>query len=98
VTDVEYPDERISPETSGRVQVFGLCWIPFRIETVDGMEWTWSVRGGTPPADGHGVEEMGDDRSRVFLQLPLWAPWYLPVSAVALGTLGRIARQERAKR
>ncbi|AGN02434.1 hypothetical protein L593_12475 [Salinarchaeum sp. Harcht-Bsk1] len=97
VTDVEYPDERVSPQTSGHVRVFGLFWVPFRIETVDGMEWTWSVRGMTPPADGHGVEDLGDGHSRVFLQLPLWAPWYLLVCAVALRRLGKVARQEGSR-
>ena len=97
VTDVEYPDERVSPQTSGRVRVFGRFWVPFRIETVDGMEWTWSVRGLTPPADGHGVEELGEDRSRVFLQLPLWAPWYLLVCVLALRNIGRAARREHSQ-
>lgn len=47
-------------------------------------EWTWTVRGLTPPADGHRVEALGADRCRVVLELPLWAPWYLPLCWIAL--------------
>lgn len=91
VSDVEYPDREISAETDGLVQVFGLFWIPFRIETVDEYRWTWSVWGGTPPADGHRVDDLRADACRVALELPLWAPWYLPVCWLALHNIKRVA-------
>lgn len=91
VTDVEYRSERISAGTSGRVRAFGLFWVPFRIEKVTDSSWTWTVRGQTPPADGHRVEAIGKGRSRVVLELPLWAPWYLPLCWVALRNVARVA-------
>lgn len=94
VTAVEYPGETISPQTSGRVRTLWLRWIPFRIETVEGMDWTWTVGGRTPPADGHGIEELDDRHSRVYLQLPLWAPWYLLVCVVALRNIASVAQRE----
>lgn len=94
VTAVEYQGETINPQTSGRVRALGLFWVPFRIDTVEGMDWTWTVRGLTPPADGHGVEELGDQESRVYFQLPLWAPWYLLVCIVALRNIASAAQEE----
>jgi hypothetical protein len=95
VTGVDYPDPTISEGTGGRVQAFGLFWIPFRIEAVADMAWTWSVWGQTPPADGHRVESLGPTTSRAVLELPLWAPWYLPLCLVALRTVARVARREQ---
>ena len=97
VTAVEYPTREINPGTPGRLRAFGLVWIPFRIEHVGDCEWTWTVWGLTPPADGHGVEEMGEGRSRVYFQLPLWAPWYLPVCLVALRNVARLARETQRR-
>lgn len=91
VTDVDYPERTIAEGTTGRVRAFGLRWIPFRIETVADFAWTWSVRGRTPPADGHRVVDLGGGRSRAVLELPLWAPWYLPLCALALWNVGSIA-------
>jgi hypothetical protein len=95
VTDVETPETTISGGTTGRVQAFGVLWVPFRIEALEESLWTWSVRGLTPPADGHRVDELGPDRCRAVLELPLWAPWYLPLCWVALRNIAKIARQER---
>jgi hypothetical protein len=94
VTAVEYPGESISPQTSGRVRALGLFWVAFQIESVEDMDWTWTVRGLTPPADGHGVEELGEGHSRVYFQLPLWAPWYLLVCLVALRNIAAVAQRE----
>jgi hypothetical protein len=94
VTGVDAPDPTISEGTAGRVQAFGLRWIPFRIEAVDDMAWTWSVWGRTPPADGHRVESLGPTTCRAVLELPLWAPWYLPLCLIALRNVARVARRE----
>lgn len=101
VSDVDYPDRVISADTDGLVQVFGLFWVPFRIETVEEHRWTWSVWGRTPPADDHRVDDLSADGAsggdpsgagcRVALELPLWAPWYLPVCWLALHNMKRVA-------
>lgn len=93
VTDVEYPYRTIRADTEGRVQAVGVLWVPFRIETVRDHRWTWTVRGCTPPADGHRVDDLGDGHSRVVLELPLWAPWYLPLCWLALRTIAGIAER-----
>ena len=93
VTAVEYEDEAIGAGTTGRVQAFGLLWVPFRIESVTDAAWTWTVWGRTPPADGHRVERLGDGRSRVVLELPLWALWYVPLCALALRNLASLAAE-----
>lgn len=90
VTGVEYPERTVSPGTGGRVQTFGVVWVPFRVETVREFCWTWTVRGFTPPADGHRVEDLGDGRSRVVLELPLWAPWYVVTCWLALRNVAGI--------
>lgn len=84
VTDVDYPDGEIVPDTTGDVEALGVLDVPFRIEDVDDEVWTWTAWGRTPPADGHRVEPIGDDACRVTLELPLWAPWYVPLCVVAL--------------
>lgn len=93
VTAVEYPTPEINAGRAGRLRAFGFVWIPFRIEHVGDYEWTWTVWGQTPPADGHRVEPRGQDSCRVVLELPLWAPWYLPVCLLALRNVARLARE-----
>lgn len=97
VTDVDYPDRTISADTAGRVQAFGFLWVPFRIEVVEDMLWTWTVRGHAPPADGHRVDDLGEGTCRAVLELPLWAPWYLPLCLAALRNVARVARREHAE-
>lgn len=92
VTGVDYPHRTVTAGTAGRLRAFGLLWVSFRIEAVTDRAWTWTVGGLTPPADGHRVEDLGDGRSRVVLELPLWAPWYLPVCWLALRNVARVAR------
>lgn len=91
VTDVEYAGRSIAADTSGRVQVLWLLWVPFEIVTVETGRWTWRVWGRTPPADGHRVDAIADDRCRVALELPLWALWYLPLCWLALWNVARLA-------
>lgn len=93
VTGVDCPERTIAAGTTGRVQAVGLLWVPFRIESATDHTWTWSVWGLTPPADGHRVEDLEDGRSRVVLELPLWAPWYLVICWFALANVAAIAEQ-----
>jgi hypothetical protein len=91
VTDVDTTERTIDSATTGRVQAFGILWVPFSIERVAERCWTWTAWGRTPPADGHCVRALGDGRCRVSLELPLWAPWYLPLCAVALRNVAAVA-------
>lgn len=94
VTDVAYAGRSLSAGTTGRVQVLGLLWLPFAIEGVESWRWTWTVAGRTPPADGHRVDGIADDRCRASFELPLWAAPYLLVCWVALWSLARLAVAE----
>lgn len=93
VTAVDTSTRTITADTIGRVRVFGLFWVPFQIEQFDRLLWTWSVWGLTPPADGHRVVEIDDQRSRAVLELPLWAPWYLLLCWFALRNIAVVARR-----
>lgn len=95
VTDVDYSGRTITAGTTGRVRILGALWVPFRVDTCWNFEWTWSVWGATPPADGHRVEDLGGGRSRVVMELPLWAPWYLAVCWLALARIGRTVEVPR---
>jgi hypothetical protein len=65
--------------------------LPFTITGFDaGRAWAWRVAG--IPATRHGVDPHGDG-CRVWMSAPLWAPVYLPVLAIALRRIDRMARQ-----
>lgn len=87
VTGVDYDGEEVAAGTAGRIRALGLFWMPFRVESAADRAWTWTVAGLAPPADGHRVEDLGGGRCRAVLELPPWAPWYLPVCALALRNL-----------
>jgi hypothetical protein len=91
VTGVDPDDTVIEPGTTGRVHALHLAWVPFRIEACEDHRWTWSVFGRSPPADGHRVEPVGPEQSRIVLECPLWAPWYVPLCLLALSNLARLA-------
>jgi uncharacterized protein YndB with AHSA1/START domain len=64
--------------------------LPFTItEYVPERRWAWQVAG--VPATKHGVEPTVTG-ARVWMSAPLWAPAYLPVLAVALQRIDRMAR------
>jgi hypothetical protein len=92
VTAVDPAETTITAGMDGRVQAFGAFWVPFRVERCADRRWTWSVKGFSPPADGHRVEAVDDDRARIVLECPLWAPWYIPLCAKALANLARLCR------
>jgi hypothetical protein len=94
VTAVDPADNELEAGLTGRVRALGLARVPFRIQTCEGHSWTWTVFGHTPPAAGHRVEPAGPERSRIVLELPLWAPWYVPMCVWALAKLGRLAKDQ----
>jgi len=67
---------------------FGLA-LPFEITEFDeGRSWAWRVAG--TGATRHGVDPDGDG-SRAWMSAPVWATAYLPVCAIALQRIGRMA-------
>jgi hypothetical protein len=73
----------------------GKVWTPFGIalpftitEFDDGHSWAWEVAG--IGATRHGVDSDGDG-SRAWMSVPLWAPAYLGVCAIALQRIARLA-------
>jgi hypothetical protein len=95
VTAVEPADESIEAGMRGRIQALGVLWFPFRIERCANKHWTWSIWGFAPPADGHRVESTGPHSCRVGLELPLYAPWYVPLCLLALSNIASIALESR---
>lgn len=63
--------------------------LPFTItEFIPGRRWAWAVAG--VPATAHEVRPDGQG-CRVRFEVPWWATAYLPVCAVALGRIERMA-------
>lgn len=67
--------------------------LPFTVtEFVPGRRWGWSVAG--VPATGHEVEPDSGG-CRVSFEVPWWATAYLPVCAMALSRIDKIARRRQ---
>lgn len=63
--------------------------LPFTITELDpGRSWAWRVAG--VPATHHGVEPTARG-CRAWMSAPVWAPAYLPVLAVALRRIEKMA-------
>lgn len=63
--------------------------LPFEVTSFEpGRSWAWRVAG--VPATTHAVRPDGDG-CRVSMGAPLWAPAYLPVLAMALVRIERLA-------
>jgi hypothetical protein len=63
--------------------------LPFRItEFTPGRSWGWAVAG--VPATRHHVTPEGDG-CRVGMDVPLWAPAYLPVCMIAVRRIAAMA-------
>lgn len=89
VRAVECASRIIGPGVTGRVQTAPGPWLDFEItDWVDGCYWRWRVAG--VPATGHRVVDHGPGRSQVVFEVPAWAPFYLPVCAVAVRRIARI--------
>ncbi|WP_144798895.1 hypothetical protein [Halorubrum depositum] len=80
---VESDDRYVTRGTTGRVLVGG-AWLPFRVTACNGRRWEWRVAG--IPATGHRVDSYAgeSDRSRVVVEVPIVAAWYVPVCRRAL--------------
>ncbi len=80
---VESDDRYVTSGTRGRVSVGG-AWVPFRVTACNGRRWEWRVAG--IPATGHRVDRYPgeSDRSRVVIEVPVAAAWYVPVCRRAL--------------
>ncbi|MDQ0079461.1 hypothetical protein [Arthrobacter oryzae] len=78
--------------STGRVRaVLGIS-LTFRgTDFQEGRSWSWSVAGLR--ATGHSVVPEGDG-CRVTFTVPWWAPAYLPVCAVALRRIARMAGRQ----
>jgi uncharacterized protein YndB with AHSA1/START domain len=66
--------------------------LPFTVtDLVPGRRWSWRVAG--VPATSYEVEAAGTPpgQSRVTFSVPIWAPAYLAVNALALRRLERLA-------
>jgi uncharacterized protein YndB with AHSA1/START domain len=75
--------------STGKVQPSLGPALPFTItEFVPGRRWSWRVAG--VPATSHEVAAVGAG-TRVTFGVPLWAPAYLAVCALALRRLERLA-------
>ena len=73
----------------GRVWTPAGVSLPFTItEFIPGRRWAWTVAG--VPATAHEVRPDGRG-SRVRFEVPWWATAYLPVCAVALGRIAKMA-------
>ncbi len=80
---VESDDRYVTRGTTGEVRVAG-SWLPFRVTACNGRRWDWRISG--IPATGHRVDSYAGepDRSRVVVEVPVVAAWYVPVCRRAL--------------
>lgn len=79
----------LAPGSRGRVRTILGAALPYTVTAVEpGRYWSWSVAG--IPATGHRVVPQ-DGGCLVTFTVPWWAPAYLPVCALALRRIERLA-------
>ena len=79
----------LAPGSHGRVRTVLGPALPYKVTAFEpGRYWAWSVAG--IPATGHRVIPQ-DGGCLVTFTVPWWAPAYLPVCAVALRRIERLA-------
>lgn len=79
----------LGPGSRGRVRTVLGAALPYTVTGFEpGRYWSWSVAG--VPATGHRVVPQ-DGGCLVTFTVPWWAPAYLPVCAVALRRIERLA-------
>lgn len=82
VTGASVPGGVIEAGARGTVRTLAGVTLPFRVTRYDeGRSWAWSVAG--VPATRHRVRPTTDGCVVAF-EVPVWAPGYLVVCAVAL--------------
>ncbi|KUM33458.1 SRPBCC family protein [Arthrobacter sp. EPSL27] len=80
---------RLAPGSRGTVRTVLGVKLPYTVTVFKpGRFWAWSVAG--VPATGHRVIPLGNG-CRVTFTVPWWAPAYLPVCALALRRIERLA-------
>ena len=85
--------EELTSEATGHVQTSLLVKVPFVVTDFDpGRSWAWKVAG--VPATSHRVDPV-DGGARVTFGVPLWAPAYLAVCAVALRRIEKLLLEPR---
>lgn len=83
--DCEAPNGRIRADTRGRIRIPLGVWVRFSIATFDPDHRRWTWRVARVPATGHRVELVdGEKRCRVVFEVPVAAPWYVPVCRRAI--------------
>lgn len=83
------PAGRLAPGSRGRVRTVLGASLPYAVTAFEpGRYWAWSVAG--IPATGHRVVPDAAG-CHVTFTVPWWAPAYLPVCAVALRRIERLA-------
>ena len=97
IDGVESDDRYVARGTTGRVRVGG-AWVPFRVTACNGRRWDWRVAG--VPATGHRVDSYaGDpDRSRVVVEVPALAAWYVPVCRRALDRFAALVEKRSGEK
>ncbi|WP_435099235.1 SRPBCC family protein [Halorubrum sp. N11] len=90
---VQSDDRYVTRGTTGQVRVAG-AWLPFRVTACNGRRWDWRVSG--IPATGHRVDRYAGepDRSRVVVEVPLVAAWYVPVCRRALDRFAALVEEQ----
>lgn len=85
------PAGRLPLGSRGTVRTVLGVKLPYTVTALEpGRFWAWSVAG--IPATGHCVVPQ-DGGCRVTFTVPWWAPAYLPVCALALRRIERLAIQ-----
>lgn len=88
VAGAELDTPSIALGSRGRVRTALGPSLPFEVtEFEPGRRWSWSVAG--VPATDHSVRAV-DGGTMVSFGVPVWAPAYLPVCALALRRLDRL--------
>lgn len=83
--------DRVRAGSTGAVQTPVGLWLPFTVDQWHdgGSHRTWGWRVGGVPATVHSVIGRGEDRCRVEMTVPWFAPAYLSVVALALSRIRR---------
>ncbi|WP_161785349.1 SRPBCC family protein [Halorubrum halophilum] len=94
---VESDDRYVTRGTRGQVRVAG-AWLPFRVTACNDRRWDWRVSG--IPATGHRVDSYAgeSDRSRVVVEVPLVAAWYVPVCRRALDRFAALVEERSGEK
>ena len=89
VCAVQCSDRFLTSSSSGRIETVLGFRAPFAVTHFKpGTAWSWSVVG--IPATTHTVEDLGENRCRLWFGVPLPAFPYLLICVVAMGRFARL--------